>query len=79
MKITFKCIKKEEDVNGAGIIYGYRFGVKSVSQDLNVQRTFGDLYIKSVEPLHFKPGKEYTVLVSDLLTLDVGDLSKKLN
>jgi hypothetical protein len=76
MKLAMICTKREEDVNG----FVYHFGVKTISKDFNVQRIGGDLHIRTIDPSHFKVGMEYTIHISELLTVSVGEMKGlKLN
>lgn len=66
MKITMRCMKVEQDE----MSYIYHFGVKKVSEDFNVQRFAGDFHIRSVDPMHYKPGRDYTLILSELISLE---------
>lgn len=73
MKMTFICTGKSEEASNVGRnMFSYKFTAKKVSDDPVTQGLFSDLIIKSFEPSHFKVGTEYTVLISDLLTLATG-------
>lgn len=65
MKITMICTEKKQDTQG----YHYVFGVKRVAQDAKGQGVAGKMAIMTAEPQHFKVEQEYTVHLSDLITL----------
>ena len=73
MKLIFICIGKSEEQTQHGVsLYSYKFAIKKVSDEPLVQKTFADLVVKTFEQSHYKIGTEYTVLISDTLTLVTG-------
>lgn len=69
MKIVVICMGRSsvvKNMNGKEvIIYSVDFGMKFEK----AQTMFGSLHLESTEPFHYKEKKEYSIMLSELVTL----------
>ena len=78
MKLSMICTNKGEKVelrSGQPMkIYYAEFGIKTEAVQ-SLQRYFGTFRIESVEPLNYKSMNEYTIMVSELITIHSGKVN----